>query len=92
MEAGPDATLAARKALVSSLQLHSLTLSSLQSFFSSLSAEAQGLVQRVLDWIVQNIVEVLSKFSAQLNVYTWSVEVTAGPPLGVSFSVIVTFK
>ena len=87
-----NARIAARKALVSSLQAHSLTINSLESVFSSISAKAKGLVQKVLDWIVQNIVEVLSNFSGQLNLKEWSVEVTGGLPLGVTFSVTVTFK
>ncbi|MGI0080845.1 MAG: hypothetical protein ACRECH_14630 [Nitrososphaerales archaeon] len=93
----PNARVAARKALVSSLQIHALTLNSLENIFSSISAKAKGLVQKVLGWIVlgwivQNIVEGLSNFSAQLNLYTWAVEVTSGLPLVVSFSVTLTFK
>ncbi|MGI0085779.1 MAG: hypothetical protein ACREBQ_11930 [Nitrososphaerales archaeon] len=97
-----NARLVARKALVSSLQIHALTLNSLENIFSSISAKAKGLVQKVLGWIVlgwivlgwivQNIVEGLSNFSAQLNLYTWAVEVTSGLPLVVSFSVTLTFK
>ncbi len=87
-----NARLVARKALVSSLQIHALTLNSLENIFSSISAKAKGLVQKVLDWIVQNIVEALSNFSSQLNLNTWAVEVTGGLPLGVSFSVTLTFK
>ncbi len=88
----PNLRLAARKDLVSSLQVHSLTLNSVQSVFSSLSSAEKGLVQKVLDWILQNIVQVLSSYSEHLNVDSWSVEATGGLPLGVSFSVTITFK
>ena|SRR5487761_24524 len=88
----PDARVDARKDLVSSIQLHSMTLNSLQSVFSGISATAKGLVQQVLDWIIKNIVGVLSNYAAQLNLVDWSVEVTDGLPLGLSFSVIITFK
>ncbi len=88
----PNSRLIARKNLVTSLQVHTLTISSLQSVFSNLSSTAKGLVQSVLDWIIQNVVQVLSSFSQHLSVDTWSVEATGGLPLGVSFSITITFK
>jgi hypothetical protein len=89
---GQTQKIVARKNLVSALQTHSLTIASLESVFSKLSTSAKGLVQKVLDWIVQNLVQVLTNFSQYLGVDSWSVEATGGFPSGVSLSITITFK
>jgi hypothetical protein len=82
----------ARTALVSSLQSHSLSMGGVLGVFSHLSADAQGAVRSVLDWIASHIVKLLTAFASHLGLQNWSVsgQIATFPP-GATFTITLTF-
>lgn len=82
----------ARTTLVSSLQFHSLSVGDLLKEFHHLSADGQGAVKTVLEWIAGHLVSALTTFAAHLVLQNWSVaaEVSSAPP-GASFTITLTF-
>ena len=96
-EAQPDAIDTATRAnvrttLVSSLQSHSISVGGVLKVFSRLSADAQGAVQKVLGWIAEHLVSMLTNFGAHLGVQNWSVAagLVSFPP-GATFTLTLTF-
>lgn len=89
----PAARTTARATLVSSLQSHSLSMGAVQNSFANLSAVGQGAVRKVLGWIAERIVRLLTEFSAHLGLENWSaaVQVSSFPP-GASFTFTLTFE
>ena len=59
---------------------------------SHLSAEAQGAVQGVLDWVANHLVTMLTTFAGHLGIQNWSIgtQLSSLPP-GASFTITVTF-
>ncbi len=93
----PEAVDAAARAnirttLVSSLQSHSMSIGGVLKVFSRLSADAQGAIQKVLGWIAEHLVSMLTAFSAHLGLQSWSVsaEIATLPP-EAAFTITLTF-
>jgi len=82
----------ARTALVSSLQSHSLSIGAVLKVFSGLSADAQGAVRTVLDWIADRLVRILTTYAGHLGLQNWSIgaQIATFPP-GATFSITLTF-
>ena len=81
-----------RTALVSSLQSHSMSVGGVLKVFSHLSADARGAVQKVLGWIAERLVSILTTFAAHLRLQNWSVsaEIASMPP-EAAFTITLTF-
>lgn len=81
-----------RKALVASLESHSLSIGGILKEFSHLSSDGQGAVRKILEWIAGRLVGSLTTFAAHLGLQNWSVaaEVSSIPP-GASFTITLTF-
>lgn len=81
-----------RTALVSSLQSHSISVGGVLKVFSRLSADAQGAVRKVLGWIAEHLVGMLTAFASHLGLQNWSVsaEVATMPP-EAAFTITLTF-
>jgi hypothetical protein len=89
----PATRTTARTTLVSSLQSHSLFVGAIQKIFSKLSADGQGVIRRVLGWIAERLVTLLTEFSAHLKLENWSVAAQfATFPPGASFTFTLTFQ
>jgi hypothetical protein len=82
----------ARTALVTSLQSHSLSIGGVLGVFSRLSADGQGAVQSVLDWIANHLVKILTAFASHLGLQNWSIsgQIATFPP-GATFTITLTF-
>jgi hypothetical protein len=82
-----------RSALVTSLQAHSLSFAAISREFSRLSADAQGAVQKVLGWIADRLVRLLTTFAEHLGLENWSVaaQLATFPP-GATFTFTLTFN
>ena len=88
----PDKRAEVRTALVSSLQSHSLSMGGVLKVFSRLSADAQGALQKVLEWIAEHIVGMLTAFANHLGVQNWSVAAgLASFPPSATFTITMTF-
>ncbi len=87
-----DKRASARTTLVSSLQSHSISIGGVLKVFSRLSADAQGAVQKILGWIAEHLVSMLTSFAAHLGIQNWSVaaQISSFPP-GASFTITLTF-
>ena len=88
----PATRATARTTLVSSLQSHSISIGGVLNVFSRLSADAQGAVQKVLGWIAERLVSILTTFAAHLRLQNWSVsaEIASMPP-EAAFTITLTF-
>jgi hypothetical protein len=88
----PNKRSEVRTTLVSSLQSHSLVMGGVLRVFSRLSADAQGAMQKVLGWIAEHLVGMLTAFAGHLGIQNWSVaaQLASFPP-GASFTISVTF-
>lgn len=89
----PAARASFRTTLVSSLQSHSISVGQVLKVFSRLSTDAQGAVQRVLGWIAEHLVTMLTSFAAHLGLQNWSVaaQISSFPP-GAAFTITLTFS
>ena len=87
----PETRTEARAKLVSSVQLHALSIDSILKVFSALSADSQAAVQKILEWVLNHVVSVLTAFADQLALESWSVAVTGSFPPAISFTITLTF-
>ena len=96
-ETEPDAVDTATRAsfrttLVSSLQSHTISFGEVLKVFSRLSADARGAIQKVLGWVAERLVSMLTSFAAHLGLQNWSVAVQIAPlPPGANFTFTLTF-
>jgi hypothetical protein len=91
-EVDPDKRAQVRTTLVSAVQSHSLSIGNMLKVFSHLSTDGQGAVQKVLGWIAEHLVRLLTAFAAHLGLQNWSVaaQLSTFPP-GASFTFTLTF-
>ncbi|HKT21073.1 MAG TPA: hypothetical protein VJR06_00415 [Nitrososphaerales archaeon] len=89
----PASRSASRTLLVSSLQSHSLSIGEVLKVFTKLSEDGQGAVRRVLGWIAEHLVKILTDFGELIGLENWSVaaQLSSFPP-GASFTFTLTFK
>lgn len=82
----------ARSILVASLQFHALSVGGVLKKFSSLSADGQVAVKKVLGWIAEHLAGALTAFAKHLGIQNWSVAagMSTTPP-GASFTITLTF-
>ena len=84
---------ATRTTVVTSLQSHALSIGAVLKVFTKLSAVGQDAVRKVLGWIADHLVRLLTSFADHLGLQNWSVaaEFSTLPP-GASFTFTLTFK
>jgi hypothetical protein len=87
----PAARANVRTTLVSSLQSHTISFGGVLEVFSHLSADAQGAVQKVLGWITEHLISMLSTFASHLGLQNWSIAAEIGFPPGANFTITLTF-
>ena len=89
---GSDDLAAAQGDLSGSLTRAALSVQDVQEQLRTLGAEAGGTASRLVDWLLNHVMRVVSKVAGTLHVDSWSIGVTGGFPAGVNVSITVTFK
>ena len=88
----PNKRAQARSAVTSSLQSHSISMEGVLKVFSRLSAEGRSAIQRILGWVAEHMVGLLTTFAEHLRLQSWSVAGTLATfPPGAAFSITLTF-
>jgi len=78
--------------LSGSLATAALTIGDVQDQLRAVGAGAGRHIQRLIDWLLDHVIRVVSKVANALRIDNWTVGVSGGFPGGVNVSITVTFK
>jgi hypothetical protein len=89
---GSDELAVAQGGLTSSLATAALTVDEVQEQLKAVGEEATTKVQRLINWLLEHVIRVISKVAGALHVDNWTVGVSGGFPAGMNLSITITFK
>ena len=88
----PEIINTARASLYSQLPTDALVMEKFQQQMEGMRAEARGPLKKALNWFLKHLFSDISAVAGSLSIDSWTVQVSAGFPSGLSCAISLTFK